>query len=77
MFASILPADFPTQAPQVQVEKKGKEKGKRNKHHFLLLSLSLSLSLFSLSVSIQNHGTIIDDDSIVLIDEDIDSSIET
>jgi len=37
----------------------------------------LSLSLLSLSVSIQNHGTIIDDDSIVLIDEDIDSSIET
>jgi hypothetical protein len=70
MFAPILPTDF----PQTQ--------GCQKKHHknflsFSSLSLSLSLSSLSLSVSIQNHGTIIDDDSIVLIDEDIDSSIET
>jgi hypothetical protein len=76
MFASILPPDFPAQS----VKKRKRKRKAHNKHHKNFLSfssLSLSLSLFSLSVSIQNHGTIIDDDSIVLIDEDIDSSIET
>jgi hypothetical protein len=75
MFASILPPDFPAQSV-----KKGKGKGKHTTNitkTSFPSPLSLSLSLFSLSVSIQNHGTVIDDDSIVLIDEDIDSSIET
>jgi len=75
MFASILPPDFPAQSVK---KRKGKGKHTTNITKTSFPSpLSLSLSLFSLSVSIQNHGTIIDDDSIVLIDEDIDSSIET
>jgi len=75
MFASILPPDFPAQSVKKR-KRKGKHTTNITKTSFPS-PLSLSLSLFSLSVSIQNHGTIIDDDSIVLIDEDIDSSIET
>jgi hypothetical protein len=76
MFASrfCLPT-FPAQG----AKSRKKEKKKESTTNITKTSFPspLSLSLFSLSVSIQNHGTIIDDDSIVLIDEDIDSSIET